>query len=187
MATDLSALAVKPTLHGPTIRLVPLAARHTDPLWAHCTDQETNRLTGTRTAFTRDQIAQWCATRADHPDRLDLAVEDPTTGRFLGDTALTNVDPDNNSADYRIALTPDSVGRGIGTETTVLVLRHAFATVGLHRVHLDVFEYNERAARAYTKAGFVLEGRARQAHHWDDRYWDVLHMAALRDDWLSTH
>lgn len=187
MATDLSALAVKPTLHGPTIRLVPLDARHTDPMWALCADQETNRLTGTRTAFTRDRIAQWCATRADQPDRLDLAVEDPTTGRFLGDTALTDIDPDNNSAAYRIALTPDSVGRGIGTETTVLVLRHAFATVGLHRVRLEVFEYNERAARAYTKAGFTLEGRARQAHHWDDRYWDVLHMAALRDDWLSTH
>ncbi|MFH8383046.1 GNAT family N-acetyltransferase [Kitasatospora sp. NPDC018058] len=187
MPSDLSALSVKPVLHGPSVRLVPLDTRHTDPMWELCADPETNRLTGTRTAFTRDQIEDWCTTRPDQPDRLDLAVEDPATGRFLGDTALTDVDPDNSSADFRIALTPDSTGRGIGTQTTLLVLRHAFETVRLHRVHLEVYAYNERAARAYRKAGFTLEGRARQAHHWDGRYWDVLHMAALRDDWLATH
>ncbi|MGW7443876.1 GNAT family N-acetyltransferase [Kitasatospora sp. NPDC054795] len=185
--TDLAALAVKPTLHGPTIRLVPLDERHTDPMWELCTDKTTNRLTGTRTAFTRDRIHQWCATRPDQPDRLDLAVEDPTTGRFLGETALTDVDPDNSSAGFRIALTPDSTGRGIGTESTLLVLRHAFETIRLNRVHLEVFEYNERAAHAYRKSGFTLEGRSRQAHHWDNRYWDILQMAALRDEWLAIH
>lgn len=184
---DLAALAVKPTLHGPTVRLVPLDGRHTDPMWELCTDEATNRLTGTRTAFTRDQIHRWCTTRAEQPDRLDLAVEDPATGRFLGETALTDVDPDNSSAGFRIALTPDSTGRGIGTETTLLVLRHAFETLRLHRVHLEVFEYNERAAHSYRKSGFALEGRSRQAHQWDGRYWDVLQMAALRDEWLATH
>ncbi|MFB7124838.1 GNAT family N-acetyltransferase [Kitasatospora sp. NPDC056273] len=185
--TDLAALAMKPTLHGPTIRLVPLDERHTDPMWELCADETTRRLTGTRTAFTRDRIHQWCTTRAQQPDRLDLAVEDPATGRFLGEAALNDVDPDNSSAGYRIALTPDHTGRGIGTETTLLVLRHAFETIRLHRVHLEVFEYNERAAHSYRKSGFTLEGRSRQAHHWDDRYWDVLQMAALRDEWLATH
>ncbi|MFE5582932.1 GNAT family N-acetyltransferase [Kitasatospora sp. NPDC056531] len=187
MPADLSALAVKPTLHGPTIRLVPLDARHTEPMWRLCTDRETNRLTGTRAVFTRDQIENWCTTRPDQPDRLDLAVEDPATGRFLGETALNDVDSDNSSAGFRIALTPDSTSHGIGTEATLLVLRHAFETVRLHRVHLDVYEYNERAAHAYRKAGSTLEGRARRAHRWDDRYWDVLSMAALRDDWLAAH
>ncbi|MFE4971726.1 GNAT family N-acetyltransferase [Kitasatospora sp. NPDC056651] len=185
--TDLAALAVKPTLHGPTIRLVPLAERHTDPMWQSCADETTNRLTGTRATFTREQIHQWCTTRAEQPDRLDLAIEDPATGRFLGETALNDVDPDNSSAGYRIALTPGNTDRGIGTETTLLILRHAFETIRLNRVHLAVFEYNERAAHTYRKCGFTLEGRARQAHHWDDRYWDVLTMAALRDEWLATH
>ncbi|MFF2141307.1 GNAT family N-acetyltransferase [Kitasatospora sp. NPDC058190] len=150
MPADLSALAVKPTLHGPTIRLVPLDARHTEPMWKLCTDRETNRLTGTRAVFTRDRIEDWCTTRPDQPDRLDLAFEDPATGR------------------------------GIGTETTLLVLRHAFETVRLHRVHLDVYEYNERAVHAYRKAGFTLAGRARQAHHWDDRYWVSSQCTGLR-------
>ncbi|AUY51582.1 GNAT family protein [Streptomyces sp. CB01881] len=180
-----AALAEKPTLHGPTITLVPLAAHHTEPMWRFTADEETNRLTGTRQAFTQDQIRTWCATRAEQPDRLDLAVEDPATGRFLGELALNDLDRDNASASFRIALTPGSTGRGIGTEATRLLLRHAFEEVRLHRVHLEVWAFNERAARAYEKAGFILEGRARQAHHWAGEFHDVLHMAALRDEWLA--
>ncbi|MFI6156621.1 GNAT family N-acetyltransferase [Kitasatospora sp. NPDC051170] len=75
----------------------------------------------------------------------------------------------------------------LGARTALLLLRHAFETIRLHRVHLDVYECNERAIRSYEKAGFILEGRARQSHHWDGRYWDTLTMAALREEWLATH
>ncbi|MFF8773433.1 GNAT family N-acetyltransferase [Kitasatospora sp. NPDC015120] len=186
-AYDPGALARKPTLPGATVTLVPLAARHTDAMWRFTDDEETNRLTGTRRAFTHDEIRHWCTTRPDQRDRLDLAVEDRATGRFLGELALNDVDADNASAHYRIALTPDSTGRGIGTEATVLLLRHAFGTVRLHRVELEVYAYNPRATRVYEKAGFRHEGRARQAHHWAGEYHDVLRMAALRPEWLAAH
>ncbi len=35
--------------------------------------------------------------------------------------------------------------RGYGTEATRLMLDHAFGTLGLHRIALFVFEFNERA------------------------------------------
>ncbi|WP_395296015.1 GNAT family N-acetyltransferase [Kitasatospora hibisci] len=180
-----AALVEKPTLHSPLVTLVPLSARHSESVWEAVLDEETNRLTGNRRAFTRDEIQDWCTTRPDQPDRLDLAIEDPATGRFLGELALNGLDRDNASASFRIALTPESTGRGIGTAATRLLLRHAFEEVRLHRVSLEVYDYNPRAARAYEKAGFTLEGRARQAHRWDGRFHDVLHMAALRDEWLA--
>ncbi|MGW4893408.1 GNAT family N-acetyltransferase [Kitasatospora sp. NPDC004240] len=180
---DEAALARKPTLIGPTVRLVPLEARHADAMWRTLGDPGTNRLTGTRRDFTRDEIRDWCASRPEQPDRLDLAVEDPATGRFLGEAVLNELDRDNGCAEFRIALGPDSTGRGIGTEATRLLLRYAFEEVRLHRVSLEVYSYNPRAARAYEKAGFVHEGRARQAHLWDGERYDVLHMAALRDEW----
>ena len=36
-------------------------------------------------------------------------------------------------------------------------------TLGLHRVALFVFEFNERAIRAYRRCGFVIEGRSRES------------------------
>jgi RimJ/RimL family protein N-acetyltransferase len=34
--------------------------------------------------------------------------------------------------------------------------------LGLHRVSLNVFDYNPRGVRSYEKAGFQYEGRARE-------------------------
>ncbi|MFJ8044898.1 GNAT family N-acetyltransferase [Kitasatospora sp. NPDC096147] len=179
------ALRNKPTLTGDRIRLVPLAPAHAEAAWRTLQDPELLRLTGTTRQFTRAEIDDWCATRADQPDRLDLAVEDLRTGTFLGDLALNELDRTTESASFRIALDPTVAGRGLGTQATRLLLAHAFDAVGLHRVHLEVFSYNPRAQAAYLKAGFVLEGRLRDAHLWDGTRHDILLMAALAPEWRA--
>jgi RimJ/RimL family protein N-acetyltransferase len=45
-----------------------------------------------------------------------------------------------------------------------------------------VFENNPRAIRAYEKAGFVHEGRLRQAEFKDGKYIDILVMSILKDE-----
>ncbi len=63
------------------------------------------------------------------------------------------------------------------------MLDHAFSTLGLHRVGLAVFEFNERAIRSYLKVGFVVEGRSRDAIWRDGRHWDELQMSILEEEW----
>jgi hypothetical protein len=63
------------------------------------------------------------------------------------------------------------------------MLDHAFGTLGLHRIALFVFEFNERAVRAYRRCGFVVEGRARESIWRDGRWWDELAMSVLQTDW----
>jgi ribosomal protein S18 acetylase RimI-like enzyme len=75
---------------------------------------------------------------------------------------------------------------GLGTEATQLMLDHAFGTLGLHRIALYVFEFNERAIRAYTRCGFVIEGRSRESIWRDGRWWDELAMSVLESDWRAT-
>jgi hypothetical protein len=65
------------------------------------------------------------------------------------------------------------------------MLDHAFGTLGLHRVGLAVFEFNERAIRAYRKCGFVAEGRAREAIWRDGRFWDEIEMSILQEEWRA--
>ena len=60
------------------------------------------------------------------------------------------------------------------------MLDHAFGTLGLHRIALFVFEFNERAMRAYRRCGFVVEGRARESIWRDGRWWDELAMSVLQ-------
>jgi hypothetical protein len=63
------------------------------------------------------------------------------------------------------------------------MLDHAFGTLRLHRVALFVFEFNERAIRAYRRCGFVVEGRSRESIYRDGRWWDELAMSVLEADW----
>jgi len=74
-------------------------------------------------------------------------------------------------------------GKGYGTDAMRLALRYAFDELNLHRVSLSVFEYNPRAIRSYEKAGFVVEGRARQFLNRDGRRWDLIYMGILREEW----
>jgi len=48
-----------------------------------------------------------------------------------------------------------------------------------------VYEYNERAIRCYEKCGFQLEGREREGAYRHGRYWDVLRMSILQQEWAE--
>ena len=74
-------------------------------------------------------------------------------------------------------------GQGYGTDAMRLILRYAFDELNLHRVTLTVFEYNERAIHTYRKLGFQDEGRQRQRLRRYGRWWDMLLMGLLREEW----
>lgn len=73
--------------------------------------------------------------------------------------------------------------QGYGTESMRLLLRHGFQTLNLNRVFLRVYETNLGGIRAYEKAGFVHEGRMRQAEYRAGRFLDVLLMSVLRSEY----
>jgi RimJ/RimL family protein N-acetyltransferase len=74
-------------------------------------------------------------------------------------------------------------GKGYGAEVMRLLLDHGFKILNLNRIYLRVYENNHRAIRAYEKAGFVHEGRMRQAEYRNGNYEDVLLMSVLRSEW----
>ncbi len=51
------------------------------------------------------------------------------------------------------------------------------------RVRLRVYELNQRAIRAYEKAGFTREGCMRQGVYKNGRYQDVFLMSVLCSEW----
>ena len=132
----------------------------------------------------REEIERFFAARVVGNDSLALAIHERGTDRLVGTCAFSQLDPENGSALYHITIGEKDVwGRGYGTEATRLMLDHAFATLGLHRVALAVFEFNERAIRAYRTCGFVVEGRARESIWRDGRWWDELAMSVLASEW----
>jgi RimJ/RimL family protein N-acetyltransferase len=118
------------------------------------------------------------------PDSLAMAIHIADTGRLIGSCAFSQLDGDNGSAMYHITIgEKDTWGHGYGTEATWLMLDHAFRVLGLHRIALTVFQFNERAIRAYRSCGFQVEGRAREAIWRDGHWWDEIQMSVLAGEW----
>jgi RimJ/RimL family protein N-acetyltransferase len=133
-----------------------------------------------------DEVNRFFQLRALGPESLTMAIHEKTTGRLIGTCAFSQLDGDNGSAMYHITIGEKDVwGRGYGTEATRLMVDHAFGTLNLHRIALSVFEFNERAIRAYARVGFLTEGRAREAVWRDGRWWDELSMSLLAPEWKA--
>jgi RimJ/RimL family protein N-acetyltransferase len=178
---NLQALVDKPTLVGERVRLVPLDASHAPELFKGVNDPEVSRLTGTHRVFTYEEVERYAASRPEQTDRVDLAVVRVEDEKVLGEIVLNNLNADNHSMGFRIALSSEQ-GKGYGTEAIRLLLRHAFDVIGLHRVDLEVYDFNPRAIASYRKCGFVEEGRLRDALLWEGQWQDALLMSVLSTD-----
>ena len=77
-------------------------------------------------------------------------------------------------------------GSGAGTRLLQAVLDWLYTNTDLNRLDLDVYVENERAKRAYEKAGFQVEGRLRDYHrNTDGSFRDMWLMSILRTDWAA--
>ncbi|HEY3354353.1 MAG TPA: GNAT family protein [Polyangia bacterium] len=137
--------------------------------------------------FSLEREEQWFAQQLQQPVELHpFAVERPIGDDWehIGVAGYQNLDWRNRSVEIGLFIGEKALwGLGLGTELTELVVRHAFASLNMHRVHLRVFADNARAVRVYEKAGFVREGCQRDADFREGRYRDVLLYALLRPEW----
>jgi RimJ/RimL family protein N-acetyltransferase len=80
-------------------------------------------------------------------------------------------------------ITPSEWGNGYATMAGELVVEHAFAELGLHRVEASAFETNEASKRVLEKLGFAREGTSRRAAYVDGEWVDVAEFALLESEW----
>ncbi|WP_230208234.1 GNAT family N-acetyltransferase [Microlunatus sp. Gsoil 973] len=173
-------LAKQPTLTTERTRLVPMGPRFFPQVWRSLQDPETAKLTGTHEKFTEDQVRRHLESLPGRADRADWAIIRSDDSSYLGEVVLNQLDTDNESMNYRIALRGlDVAGQGYGTEAGQAVINFGLAVVGLHRISLGVYAFNERAIRSYQRIGFELEGRLRHTLYWDGHWYDELVMAVL--------
>lgn len=132
--------------------------------------------------MTREWAAAWYERMAS--DRNPWAWMIEYESRHVGSARLFDHVALDRKARYAIGLNSSGLlGRGLGTEVTRLVLHFAFRAppdgAGLHRVELQVLEYNVRGIACYRRCGFVEEGRQREATYVDGAWHDDILMAVI--------
>ncbi|HEY6608181.1 MAG TPA: GNAT family protein [Candidatus Limnocylindria bacterium] len=107
-------------------------------------------------------------------------------GQAIGTIGLHDLNFVDGRAELGIAIGERSEwNKGHGTDATRAICDFGFGALRLERIGLFVYEGNDRARRAYEKAGFRHEGTMRRAHFGRGQHHDVHVMGLLREEWLA--
>jgi len=156
-----------PVLRGPRVTLRPPAAGDADAVRRIGVHPEIERF------FGEDAGSRWRESTQEEAEALLVGlapsddkiawVVDAGSG-FVGTARLHSFDGAAGTAAYAVGLlSPDALGHGLGTETTRLVLAHAFVGLDLGALTVRVLEFNARAIACYARCGFVYERREPEA------------------------
>ena len=98
---------------------------------------------------------------------------------FIGTVRTDEIDYINRSIRVGGDILPAYQGQGYGTRMFKLLKKYCFDYLNMNRMWLLVLETNGPAIGLYQKAGFVEEGRQRQAIYRDGHYVDYIRMSLL--------
>jgi len=111
------------------------------------------------------------------------AVEDKTTGAFVGQCGLRTVDEDYGpEIDLAYHYLRTSWNRGYVTETVIAVLGHGLGSIGLDRIVAVAMQDNVGSWRVMEKSGMRYEGLATYSG-----MADLKKCAAERQWWRPPH
>lgn len=169
------------TLTGSLVELQPFAEHHRDAL---------------RVAAADERISTWLPAKLHEPDGFEGAFDDAldasargleapfatvslVDGAIVGSTRFMELRPEHRSVEIGWTwLAPAAWRTGANVEAKLLMLAHAFETVGCIRVELKTDARNERSRAAMAALPAQFEGIHRQHR--------VLPDGTLRDSaWFS--
>lgn len=117
-----------------------------------------------------------------------FAIENLTSGEFLGTCGIDSINWTNRTAELGISIhNPANHSKGYGTDTMKCLLKFGFNILNLHRIELWVMEYNERAIHVYNKVGFKEVGRKREAYFLQGSYHDIVVMDILEEEFQEIY
>lgn len=148
-------------------------------------DKDIARVTGCKEEFTKEEVISFFLKSLEADDRYFFLITQPN-GKIIGESVINEIDWDLRRANFRICIFRTTErGKGIGTWATEITRDFAFEKLHLHRLELDVYSFNPRAEKVYSKAGFKREGILRDAVMDGGKYADDILMSILEDEWKT--
>jgi len=111
-----------------------------------------------------------------------LAIEEITTGNFVGYCVARNIDYINRNSSYGIIFHKDARGKGLFKDVNILFYSYLFNEINLHKIYAYVVVGNDRALNTYLKLGFKIEGEMKEQYFQKGKYIDVHFVSLLAKD-----
>jgi RimJ/RimL family protein N-acetyltransferase len=175
-------------LEGRLVVVEPLTPEHEDDLWEAAQDPEVWRWLPLHAAADRETFHGWledALARRDAGLDLPFAVVDGASGKAIGSTRYLALRPEHRGIEIGWTWNARSAwGSGANAEAKLLLLRHAFETLGCMRVEFKTDALNERSRAALEALPARFEGIFRK--HMlvrDGAVRDSAYYAITDDEW----
>lgn len=135
---------------------------------------------------TMEKMEEYYSNIALSPNNLMLAIIDKESDKHIGNIKAGPINWVTGVASLGIMIgNKEFWGRGYGTEAIRLVLDYAFKSLNLHKVTAGIVANHQASIRAFQKAGFEIEGRAKSQFFLDGEYCDSLYLGIVKEDFLK--
>lgn len=175
-----------PVLSGNHVRLEPMREAHVDGLRAALAGDELSKLWFTSVPAA-DGVGRYvqAALEAQADGRVLPFVAKDADGRVVGSTRFYRLDPEVPTLCIGYTWYVPCVQRtGVNTEAKLLLLTHAFETMGCISVVFETSSHNERSRAAIARLGAKQDGILRKhKRHADGSPRDTVVFSIIDSEW----
>ncbi len=175
-------------IEGKKVRIRAVEQTDLDEIMKWVNDPEVIDNLLMRYPISRYLEEKWLEKALDTSDMRNKAFAIETKeGVYLGGIGLHKINWENRSAEVGIVIGKKEYwGKGYGTDAMLAILEFAFNHMNLHRVYLQVYDFNARGIKSYEKCGFKKEGVLRDDRFSRGQYHDTIIMGILKEEFKKT-
>jgi RimJ/RimL family protein N-acetyltransferase len=131
---------------------------------------------------TLPEERQWIMDKSKNKDEKIFAIE-TLDHKHIGNTGL-HLNLKNKKAGFGIFIGDKNYWScGYGTDATKMILDYGFKKFKLHKIFLDVYDYNQRAINLYLNMGFELAGIKKDDRLRNNKFYNAYYMELLSKNW----
>jgi RimJ/RimL family protein N-acetyltransferase len=132
----------------------------------------------------RKQLQLYVEDAQRHKDTLLLKITIKQTRHYIGNIKLGPIDWIHRRGSLGVLIgEPAARGQGYGREAVALLVQHAFAELGLHKITAGAYADHTASLQLFRSLGFQEEGRLRQQLYREGAFHDCIYMGLLKADW----
>ncbi|MDR3602249.1 MAG: UDP-4-amino-4,6-dideoxy-N-acetyl-beta-L-altrosamine N-acetyltransferase [Desulfosporosinus sp.] len=138
----------------------------------------------TEPQLTMDMQKKWFHSINKDPMCKHWIIEHETIK--IGIVNLTEIDFKNSRCSWGHYIANTSLrGKGIGRLLEYNIYDYVLLELSLNKLMAEVLDFNENAINLHKKCGSQIEGVLRQYIKKGNKYYDVVVLGILRDEWLE--
>jgi RimJ/RimL family protein N-acetyltransferase len=180
----------KPFIEGEKIYLRPLASDDINDNYINwLNDSEVCKYNSHHIfPYNKHKAEEYLKSISLSGDMLVLAMIAKESEKHIGNISLQHIDLLNNSAEFAILLgDKDYWGKGIAKEASLLIVKHGFLELNLHRIYCGTASENIAMQKLANFLGMSEEGRRKEAQFKNGKYNDIIEYGVLKEDFLKKY